>query len=364
MTATIEELKSTSLYYREGSSDKEYHVRLEAKDNGYVVNFAYGRRGSTLTTGTKTSAPVYYDAALMIFDKLVKEKKAKGYTEGADGTPYQHSENLRQVSGLQPQLLNPIDEVEVARLVSDPNWVMQEKQDGRRLMLRKTGDVVEGINKLGLLVSVAEPIVQAALELKGDFILDGEAIGDRLHAFDLLSRNGNDLCDHACRNRYGALLTLLGSVRSDSIRYVDCWTDSIDKANWLNTLKQQRAEGVVFKLWNAPYIAGRPNSGGTQLKYKFVATLSAVVAKVNQQRSVGLRLLDHEGWQPVGNVTIPPNHNVPPVGAVIEVRYLYAVPDGSLYQPVYLGVRSDVEPHECVVSQLKFKRDDAEEEVA
>ena len=95
MTATIEELKTTSLYYREGSSDKEYHVRLEAKDNGFVVNFAYGRRGSTLTTGTKTSAPVYYDAALMIFDKLVKEKKAKGYTEGADGTPYQHSEDRK-----------------------------------------------------------------------------------------------------------------------------------------------------------------------------------------------------------------------------------------------------------------------------
>ena len=28
MTATMEECKTTSLYYREGSSDKEYHVRL------------------------------------------------------------------------------------------------------------------------------------------------------------------------------------------------------------------------------------------------------------------------------------------------------------------------------------------------
>ena len=97
------------------------------------------------------------------------------------------------------------------------------------------------------------------------------------------------------------------------------------------------------------------------MKHKFVATLSAVVAKLNQQRSVGLSLLNHEGWQPVGNVTIPPNHPVPNVGAVVEVRYLYAVPDGSLYQPVYLGMRNEVEPHECVVSQLKFKRDEDEE---
>ena len=360
MTATIEEPKSTSLYYREGSSDKEYHVRLEPKHDGFVVNIAYGRRGSTLSTGTKTSAPVDYDAALITFDKLVKEKKAKGYTEGAEGTPYQHSDKANQVSGLVPQLLNAIDEAEVARLVSNPSWAMQEKKDGRRMLLRKTGSIIEGINKKGLVVAVPEPIVQTAHALKGDFILDGEAIGDRLHAFDLLSRNGTDLREHSCRNRYGALLTLLGSVRSSHISYVDCWTDSLDKASWLHTLKEQKAEGVVFKLWNAPYKAGRPNSGGSQLKYKFVATLSAVVTKVNAQRSVGLSLLNHEGWQPVGNVTIPANHSVPPVGAVVEVRYLYAVPDGSLYQPVYLGVRHDVEPHECVVSQLKFKRDEEE----
>ena len=132
MTALMEECKTTSLYYREGSSDKEYHARLEAKDDGFVVNIAYGRRGSTLSTGTKTHSPVYYDAALMIVEKLVKDKKAKGYTEGASGTPYQHTEKADQVSGFMPQLLNAIDEAEAARLVSDPRWAMQEKKDGKR----------------------------------------------------------------------------------------------------------------------------------------------------------------------------------------------------------------------------------------
>jgi bifunctional non-homologous end joining protein LigD len=51
---------------------------------------------------------------------------------------------------------------------------------------------------------------------------------------------------------------------------------------------------------------------------------------------------------------------VPNLGAVVEVRYLYAYPDGSLYQPVYLGERSDVDVTECVVSQMKFKRDEDE----
>ena len=355
MTATMEECKSTSLYYREGTSDKEYHVRLEAKDGGFVVNIAYGRRGSTLSTGTKTSAPVYYDAALMIFDRLVREKRAKGYTEGAEGTPYQHSDKASQVSGLLPQLLNSIDEVEVARLTSNPSWGMQEKKDGKRLLLRSEPGSVTGINKKGLIVAVPETIARSAVELPGYFVMDGESIGDYLHAFDLLFLNGEDLRPKPYRQRYGALLTLLAGGLPKHIKVVSCWIDPIDKASWLRSLKEQKAEGVVFKLMNAPYTAGRPNSGGSQLKHKFVATLSAVVAKLNNQRSVGLRLLNHEGWQSVGNVTIPPNHQVPQVGAVVEVRFLYAFPDGSLFQPVYLGERSDVDVTECGVSQLKFK---------
>ena len=93
-----------------------------------------------------------------------------------------------------------------------------------------------------------------------------------------------------------------------------------------------------------------------------VATLSAVVAKVNPQRSVEIRLLDKEGWQPAGNVTIPANQKVPVVGAVVEIRYLYAFREsGCLYQPTYLGVRQDIEEHECIASQLKFKSSDEDD---
>ena len=40
----------------------------------------------------------------------------------------------------------------------------------------------------------------------------------------------------------------------------------------------------------------------------------------------------------------------------MELKYLYAFRNSlALYQPVYLGLRDDVDPGECVVSQLKFK---------
>ena len=65
---------------------------------------------------------------------------------------------------------------------------------------------------------------------------------------------------------------------------------------------------------------------------------------------------------PCGTVTIPPNFNVPAVGEVVECRYLHAYRESNaLYQPVYLGPRKDVEHHECVLSQLKYKSNGEEE---
>lgn len=351
MTVTAEP-RTASLYFTNGSSDKEYHAHLESSGDGFVVTFAYGRRGGALSTGTKTTTPVDYAKASAIFDKLVASKEAKGYTRGEDGTPFQHSDADRQPSGLLPQLLNVAADTDIARLVADPAWVMQEKLDGRRMMLRKAGHTVEAINKLGLLIGVPAAIVDAARLIGGDFILDGEIIGDRLYVFDLLDMAGFTLRDHTYRDRYAALTDLLADS-GETITAVAAFSEHHAKAGQLTELKAAGAEGVVFKRWDAPYTVGRPNSGGTQLKHKFVETLSALVTVVNTQRSVGLSLHDGSDLTFVGNVTIPANHEVPPVGAVVEVRYLYATP--ALYQPVYLGVRDDVTPTECVMAQVKFK---------
>src|ERR1035437_8206708 len=106
-----------TLYYREGSSDKVYQASIEPQGELFLVNFAYGRRGSRINTTTKTQTPGDYDSAKNIYDKLVRDKKTKGYTEGPHGTPYQATEKEDRVTGLLPQLQNPIDEKEVKRLL-------------------------------------------------------------------------------------------------------------------------------------------------------------------------------------------------------------------------------------------------------
>ena len=148
-----------------------------------------------MNTGTKTKTPVDYDKAKTIYEKLVREKMAKGYNEGPNGTPYQHTPKEDRVTSILPQLLNPIDEQEAKRLLKDPAWCAQEKLDGRRVLVRKYGAEIHGINRKGLLIGLPSPILVGAHKITSNFILDGECVGDVLYAFDLLEWDGEDLPD-------------------------------------------------------------------------------------------------------------------------------------------------------------------------
>ncbi len=78
-------LPSARLFYRDGSSDKVYHAGINAADGGYTVRFAYGRHDSAMTVGTKTAVPVAWEKARLLYDKLLAEKTAKGYTPDGAG---------------------------------------------------------------------------------------------------------------------------------------------------------------------------------------------------------------------------------------------------------------------------------------
>jgi bifunctional non-homologous end joining protein LigD len=190
-------------------------------------------------------------------------------------------------------------------------------------------------------------------------------VNETLHVFDVLMLNCEDLRPLPYRDRFVSLMNLVVAYKSHHqihhIQLAGSYHKPKDKAVLLASLRAQNKEGIVFKRLDAPYTAGRPNSGGSQLKHKFYATCSAVVAKVNQQRSVEVRLMNCEGWIPAGNVTIPANFDVPQVGSVVEVRYLYAFKEsGCLYQPTYLGERDDIAVGDCKTTQLKYKAGEVE----
>jgi bifunctional non-homologous end joining protein LigD len=353
-----------SLYYREGRSDKVYHIQLDQTDGGFVVNFQFGRRNNTLQSGAKTPAPVTYGKAKNIYDRLAAEKKGKGYVEDEDGTPYQNSEHAGRQSGLLPHLLNPIDEARVDELIASSDWCMQEKKDGWRLLARKAGDAIEGINRKGMFVGMSSTIEQAVRRIGGDLVLDGEAIGDVYWAFDLLELDREDLRGSSVARRFGKLSPLLEGASSEgALRLIPSAWNPPAKRKLFERLKAERAEGVVFKRISARYVPGRPTSGGDYLKFKFTAMATCKVLAPNEgKRSVALCVYQDpgDGFVEIGNVTIPANFRIPAAGSLVEVRYLYAYVGGSLFQPVYLGERNDVDGADSVKS-LKFKQGEDDE---
>lgn len=350
------ELPSCALFYREGSSDKVYQAGIEARGEGYVVNFAYGRRGSALSTGTKTSAPVDFAAASKIYEKIVAEKKGKGYTPDVSGQAFAMSEKAGLVSGRLPQLLNPIEEDALETYLSSPEWFLEEKHDGRRLMVEVKGGTVEGSNRKGLIVSLPRE-VEAALQGLPDCVLDGELVGTKFWIFDALSWQGEAITHLPLSER----VAIRQAMTFGDLAYAEavsvCATAEEKRATY-DALKTAGREGIVFKRAAAPYKVGRPSAGGDQVKFKFYATCSAVVVKVNLQRSVAVSLENTI----MGNVTIPINFDLPQAGDVVEVRYLYCLKGGSLYQPTYLGVRDDIAPEECLLAQIKYKATPDEED--
>src|SRR6478672_12280381 len=75
-------IKRTSLLYQEGRSDKVYEVDLcQVGEARYLVNFRYGRRGTTLKEGSKTVQALPEAEARRVFDKLISSQMQKGYRD-------------------------------------------------------------------------------------------------------------------------------------------------------------------------------------------------------------------------------------------------------------------------------------------
>lgn len=298
--------------------------------------------------------------AKKIYSKLVNEKMAKGYSPGESGIAYQDTEMESRSTGILPQLLNPIEETEIAKYLYDDKYVLQEKKDGERRLLKHTCTQIFGINRKGLTVNL--PVNLTGIpQFTPAFVIDGEILSETFYAFDLLELGDRSLVDLEYWERYEQLKRVVAQMALPQIGCVSSFEGLQNKKYALERFKQSKAEGVVFKLISAPYTPGKPESGGPQLKYKFTESASVLVTGINPgKRSISIAVLDGVKIVPVGNVTIPPNKPIPQPGSICEVKYLYMFYGGSLFQPVYLGERDDLDASACTVKQLKYKQESEE----
>lgn len=349
----MEIVKTADLFYKEGGSDKVYKIFIKKDEDKYYVEFSYGRRGNSLTSGTKTANAVTETEAEKIFGKMLSTQKGKGYRETGNTEVSVASDFDPRDTGVKPQLLNDMEEGDLAFYLNSDDWCMQEKFDGRRRLIMNSPNGNIATNRKGLSVAINQTIMDEFAEImkfkSSLVILDGEDMGDNVMVFDLLN-----------------------SVDSYGIRYIQLW-DLVKESNVLNIvptawtsdekhkflleMRETNAEGVVFKKKSSKYKPDRPNSGGDMIKYKFVATASCIVTSHHKaKRSIGVSVYDGDKLISVGNVTVYPNQEIPAVESIVEIKYLYYFPGGSLFQPVLLEQRDDIDKEDCIIEKLKAKR--------
>ena len=340
-------------------ADKEYRVQLEAKDGGFIVTGFNGRRGGPLKAQPKIASPVAYDEAKKAYDALVKSKLKGGYNPADAGAEYVVPADIGTPTGIKLHLLTQVPESDVERYINDDRYLAQEKYDGERRPVARR-DTVIGSNKNGFQTTLPAAVVEALSGLPQDTEIDAEQVGDYLFVFDVMKIAGECQRDVACyerKRKVDVLVNRLGNP--ENIVSIETAVGTEAKRALYARLRAERKEGIVFKLVDASYGEGKNDD---QIKIKFVESATLQVAAIHpSKRSITVQAIDDMGVPvPLGSVTIPANHSIPPVAALVEVEYLYVVK--RLVQPNYRGVRTDQTIAACNLRQLKYRADIGEDD--
>lgn len=354
----------------------EVHLIPAGEGVGWHVDCLYGRIGSAPQKTRKTKRPLTYSAAERVFLNAIHAKEKRGYSlimngqSLSSGSAANSSASGRKEKLFSPQLLNPVSLDEFKKHCRSGQFLVQEKHFGRRCGCRwkpSVGDKTprfgnrKGEDTDGVSAVVMDAIAKLASLNKGFFELDGELMENRYVIFDVVSYKGVDIRTQAFGDRVSTLNELKADLNEVGVSAVIHVTETFEPWSGIDEMLDfyRGAEGLVLKRKSSAYVAGRPNSGGDQLKYKYYETTTVRVSRHNQKRSVGMEMLKGGEWVDVGNVTIAGNAEIPEVGNLIEVRYLHAYDGGSLYEPLFLMVRDDLDESACEYAGLKFYDDKA-----
>ncbi|HUJ58174.1 MAG TPA: WGR domain-containing protein [Kofleriaceae bacterium] len=362
-------VRSIELFFQEGTSDKVYNAAIVERGGAFTVTVEWGRRGARLNTGAKAVNVTRAEADRM-FERLVRDKRSKGYEERTAGhQPAAHAPPQGQGSGSKvttgrttvgraAQLLAAIDDdAALARMLADEAMVAQQKLDGVRVLVA-VGDELVATNRDGKVTKLASPRALAGLAyLPRGTLVDGEILGDSYWLFDVLELAGEDVTAQGYLERWQLLDNELEPALTGDARVLPVATGRAAKRGLHDKLRAARAEGIVFKQRDAPYTSGR---AATQRKYKFVKSADVIIVE-NAGNAYQMAVWDGHALFEVGRVfagtTSASRQELDARLArgerpVAEVRYLYATDDHQLFQPVFVALRDDKQAGACLRDQL------------
>jgi bifunctional non-homologous end joining protein LigD len=372
----MNKIKTVTLFFQEGSSDKLYQATLWEEGGLYTVEVEWGKRNSPLNRGNK-AIKVTLAVAEKTIEKLLREKTNKGYEQITEEVaPQAVAPPVGQGSGSKvagaarkrlpqaAQLLNAIEDEDLESFLNDPAIIAQQKLDGVRILTHRQDEVI-ATNRTGHITELHLEISHGLRSFPKGSVLDGEVVsyetGPLYWLFDILQHGQEDLRGLGYAARHRRLLTAASALPIERFGVVPMAEGAAEKRALLNKLRQDRAEGIVFKKKEASYQPGRPSSGGDQRKYKFIKGADIFITS-NAGNAYQMAVYADGVLREVGKVFAgTTNESRRQLDAqlaagerpVAEVRYLYATDDDLLFQPTFVQIRDDKEPEECLFSQLK-----------
>lgn len=243
----------------------------------------------------------------------------------------------------------------VIDLIMSPAYCMQEKIDGRRLIIAKTTHGVSMYNKRYQSAMAPRWLFEAVAALPdGPWVFDGELTDDGYYIFDITTMPMTDCKTMAFDERQIALRVVMRNWDHPNIHQVQTWLEPDEKFMRLMAVRRGGGEGVIFRPREvSPYFQGQI------YKYKFYQTVDAVPLqlRVEGKQAVTVGVLHEGDFVPIGNVKVEDRVQsvLRTFTSVVEIRHRGLsgpVGTGRMIEPVFLRMRDDKQAYGCTSEQL------------
>ncbi len=267
---------------------------------------------------------------------------------------------------LKPMRYESVAPDDVGRYLNDDRWVVEQKLDGVRCMVKawdgkcqmyaSTGGVLtrSSAGYWSKLDAALQPLADSGL----DWVLDGELLENgTLWLFDAVVTPQTQPTDDFARRRLAlvAIGDLLGWTTEKSVvRVVPQAVDVESKTElWQNVLDTHK-EGVCLKLLTGAYKTVPGGRTRDVLKVKRTYTIDCIVTatQVGNKDSGEIAVYKDGVLLPIGKCTMA--REDASVGDVVEVKFLYVndLNKPRLFQPILLRRRTDKLAVDCDFDQL------------
>lgn len=265
---------------------------------------------------------------------------------------------------MDPMLAHPTD-LERERLQSflGPEWYLQQKLDGTRLLIATDGaGEVSCFNRSGLATFGPSDVEAAMAKVPFPMALDGEVVGGKLVVFDAPLIANAVTADMPLRDRLAALERIVPALALP-LTVARTARDVLEKEAMLADVRDGDGEGWVAKRVLSTYVEGEPGratrSWRKLKRYKDVDCIVEYLGSpdTNDKQNLGLALYDDGELVNVGECTrLAGTGWAAKPGSVVSVQILYATDDNRLYQPTRPRVRDDKRREDCTIDQLDYLR--------